>query len=409
MISSFAMMTKVVYGLGSLQKLPQELKDLNVQRPWIVTDPGIAAAGILEQVENVLKAAGLEYGSFTDVTPTAKVETVDECWKQANEFGTDGIVALGGGSPLVIGKATGVLGGAIQIGEKVASSREFAFRAPEYVLPVLAIPTTAGSGSEVSPNLPLVDMANNRKITIYDLKCYPRTAILDAGLLKNLPAGIAAHSGIDALTHAIEACLTDVSTEVTTAIAHSAMQMLMKNLRTCCHTGELQAKQACLEGSFLANVACTNAKLGYVHGLARNVQTVFGLPYGLTIGVFLIPVLEYNLQAVPDRIAAMAPFLGVPETTHWDTRTKAEQAVLQVKELLLDLDFPTRFTEEQVDRAKIPLMAKMVFVRRTAKNFTTEELEAMEVKGFGPNPNIRRATYSDLVKLYEKSLDGWTI
>jgi alcohol dehydrogenase class IV len=409
MISSFAMMTKVVYGLGSVQKLPGELEALNVRRPWIVTDPGIAAAGLLGHVQSVLQEAGIEAGTFTEVTPTAKVETVDECWRQAKEFSTDGIIALGGGSPLVIGKATGVLGGAVQNGENVDSCREFAFRAPEHVLPVLAIPTTAGSGSEVSPNLPLVDTANNRKITINDLKCYPRTAILDATLLRNLPAGIAAHSGVDALTHAIEACLTDASTPVTTAIAHSAMQMLIQNLRGCCYTGDLEAKQACLEGSFLANIACTNAKLGYVHGLARNVQTVFGLPYGLTIGVFLVPVLEFNLQAVPDRLAAMAPWLGASCSHKWDTKTQAEQAILQVKKLLLDLNFPVRFTSEQVDRSKIPLMAKMVFVRRAEKNFTTEELEALEVKGFGPNPNIRRATFEDIKKLYERSLDGWTL
>ena len=409
MVSTFAMLTKVVYGLGSLKKAPSELKALGVSRPWIVTDPGIVAAGVLGQVEDVLKAAGIEYGLFSDVTPTAKVESVDQSWQLAKEYGADCIIALGGGSPLVIGKATAVLGGAVLAGEDVTSCRDFAFRPPVNVMPVLAIPTTAGSGSEVSPNLPLVDMENNRKFTINSLKCYPSTAILDATLLKNLPAGIAAHSGIDALTHAIEACLTDLSSPVTTAIAHSAMKMLMDNLRTCCHTGDLVAKQACLEGSFLANTACTNAKLGYVHGLARNVQTVFGLPYGLTIGVFLVPVLEYNLQAVPERLAAMAPWLGVPNVQNLTVREQAEEAIYQVKSLLHDLNFPTKFTEEQVDASKIPLMAKMVYVRTTEKNYTVEELEAMEVKGFGPNPNIRRASYQDLVGLYQKSLEGWTI
>lgn len=408
MVSTFLMLTKVVHGLGSLKQLPGEMKALGVTNPWIVTDPGIVESGILSEVTTVLEQAGMYAGVYSSVTPTAKVSTIDDCWRKAQEFGADCVIALGGGSALVVGKATGVLGGETKARMKALSIREFGFTPPQHVLPVLAIPTTAGSGAEVSPNLPMVDEENDRKITVNSPACYPRLAILDANLLKTLPAAQAARSGIDALTHAIEACLTEQATAITTAIALQAMQMLIKNLRPACLTDDLSAKQACLEGSCLANMACTNAKLGYVHGLARNVQTMFSVPYGLTIGVFLPPVLEFNLRAVPERFAMMAPYLGVV-TAGLAIPEQGEKVVYEIKKLLSDLNFLRRFTDEQVDRIAIPRMAKMVFTRRVEKTMTPEELDTMEVTGYAANPNIRKANYSDLVKLYEKAMDGWEL
>ncbi|KIL37303.1 hypothetical protein SD71_00990 [Cohnella kolymensis] len=351
-------------------------------------------------------------GVFTDVTHIAKVSAIDESWRQAQEHGADCIVALGGGSALVVGKATGVLGGAAKeaklTGQRTPSIREFAFNPPVYVMPVVAIPTTAGSGAEVSPHQPMVDEENNRKITVSSAVCYPRVAILDANLMRTLPFVQATRSGVDALTHAIEACLTDQSTEITNSLALHAMQMLIQNLRKSCMTDDLQAKQACLEASCIANMACGNAKLGYVHGLARNVQTLFPVPYGETIGVFLPPVMEFNMPAALDRYVMMAPYLGV-DSAGKNSIEIGEAVIYQVKKLLADLNFPRKFSEEVVDRKSIPIMAKMVFVRKLEKNLSLEELDKMELPLYGPNPNIRKATYDDFVKLYEKSFEGWEL
>jgi alcohol dehydrogenase class IV len=410
--SVFQMQTKVIHGLGSLQQLPKELKALGGSRPWIVTDPGIAGSGILDEVRAVLEAAGMPTGVFTDVTHIAKVSAIDESWRLAEEHGTDCVIALGGGSALVVGKATGILGGASLEARRQArpapSIREFAFNPPVHVMPVVAIPTTAGSGAEVSPHQPMVDEEYNRKITVSSPACYPRVALLDANLMRTLPFVQATRSGIDALTHAIEACLTDQSTAITNGLALHAMQMLMQNLRQSCMTDDLEAKQACLEASCVANMACGNAKLGYVHGLARNVQTMFSVPYGETIGVFLPYVMEFNLPSALDRFEMMAPYLGV-NTAGKTPIEIGESAIYQVKRLLADLNFPRKFSEDVVDRSYIPVMAKMVFTRRKEENMTMEELHNLNVSGYGPNPNIRKAAYDDIVKLYELSLQGWEL
>jgi alcohol dehydrogenase class IV len=203
--ATFQMKTKIVHGLGSLKQLPKEIRSLGGTRPWIVTDPGLVQAGIVSQVLEVLAEANLPAGVFSDVTHVAKVSAIDESWRQAADHGADCIIALGGGSALVVGKATGVLGGPASRGS-VPSIREFAFQPPQFVMPVITIPTTAGSGAEVSPHQPMVDEHNHRKITVSSPACYPSVAILDANLMRTLPFKQATLSGVDALTHAVEAC-----------------------------------------------------------------------------------------------------------------------------------------------------------------------------------------------------------
>lgn len=401
-VATFQLRTRLVHGPASLRVLPRELKALGVKRPWIVTDPGIEKAGILGQLTELLGKQEFALGVFNQVHHTASVEDAIQSWKQAVEWGADGVIAVGGGTVLVIGKATGAMLGTGK------SIREYAWAMPEHSLPVVAIPTTAGSGAEVNPNMPLVDKENRIKLTVTSPECYPRLAILDPLLLQTLPFFQAVCSGVDALTHSIEACWTTFATPLTDTLALSALKTLMANLRTACRTDDIEAKNACLLASAMANMACQNAKLGFVHGLARNVQTLFNVPYGVTIGVFLVPVMEFNLSAAVERFSAMAEAMGVSRGS-LPLRVHAEAAVSQVKSLLADLDFPRRFEPEQVDRNAIPRLVRMAYAQASQRYLSDKELEQISVDGYAPSPNIRKATYQELISLYEKTLQGWTI
>lgn len=401
-INTFQLRTRLVHGPGSLGVLPGELKALGVKRPWIVTDPGIEKAGILARIIDLLRKDGFTPGVFQDVHHTASVEDALQCWRRAVEFGADGVVAAGGGTVLVIGKAVGAMLGTGK------SIREYARATPERSAPVIAIATTAGSGGEVNPNMPLVDKEHGTKLTVTGLECYPKVAILDPVLLQTVPFFQAVCSGVDALTHSIEALWTTFGTPLTDTLALGALKILMADLRTACRTDDLEAKDACLLASAMANMACQNAKLGFVHGLARNVQTLFAVPYGVTIGVFLVPVMEFNRSAAVERFSAMAEAMGVPRGT-LPAGTHAEAAVREVKRLLADLDFPRRFDSQQVDRGAIPKMARMVYARYSERLLSEEELERIPVDGYAPSPNVRKASYQDLISLYEKTLEGWEI
>ncbi len=403
-IFAYQMPTRIVYGPGSLKELPRELKAAGVSKVWVVTDPGVQAAGLLDKVAGVLAEAGMGWGYFADVHRVATVQAARESYHRAREFGADGVVALAGGSGLVIGKATGLLlglGGDPYDWEDRSSIKRDA-------APVVAIPTVAGSGAEVSQFMPLVDEERKVKLTVGNHYTFPRVAILDPELLLTVPIHQATYSGIDALTHAIESYVTDLSTPVTDAMALAAMRILMQNLRPAIKTNDINAKYQCLMASALANMACGNAKLGLVHGLARNVQSLFEIPYGLTIGVFLPSVMEFNARAVPARFRDMAVAFGEPVDGLSD-REAANKAVDCVKKLLVDLNFPRSFNPAVVDKHKIPLMAKMAIAGQYEKKRSLEELENMPEAGYAISPNICRASYREIVELYELSMTGWQL
>ena len=401
--ATFLMKTKVVHGRGTLALLPEELRGLGARKPWIVTDPGLVSAGICTEIESILEKAGFAPGRFDQVAHVARASSVDASVAAARDFGFDSVIAVGGGSALVIGKTTAI------VGANGGNIRDYdgVGRVPLPPFPIVAIPTTAGSGADVSMFSPVVDEERNLKLLIGGPNCFPHVAILDPLLLRTLPFTQAVYSGVDALAHAIEAQLSTGATPISDALGLSAMQALMDNLRTATLTDNLDAKEACLLASCMANWASGNAKLSLGHGLARNVQALFPVPYGLTIGVFLPITMEFNLPAAIPQLCRMARFAGIADTGR--PRQQAEAMVRAVKELLIDLRFPKRFTAEQVDREKIPLMAAMAVQEVYGEKKDPRELLPIAPDTPVRSTNIRKATYRDAVELYERSLEGWTL
>jgi alcohol dehydrogenase class IV len=389
MTFQYLMPTRLLYGAGSLSQLGEEAKRLG-SRPLLVSDRGLQKVGLIDRPIELLRAAGLEVTVYADMGVDPDGEVVAQGAELAHAQGCDLVVGIGGGSPMCAAKAIAIVatnGGAIRDYEGFGK-----FQQP--TLPVIAIPTTAGSGTEVSAVTIISDNERHIKMAIGSPLAYPRLAILDAELLLSLPPRQAAASGVDALSHAIEAFLTTQATPLTDALALGAIELLAGNLRTVISGPEdkepLLAREACLLGASMANVACGNARLGLNHALTWPISSLFGVPHGLANGIMLPYTLEYTLPAAVGRFARLAAALGEPVDA--PPEQLAPRAVRAVKRLLADLEFPRSFTSEQVDPAAIPQMVTML----------QDGIYALFTR-----VNLRPSSPEDLTRLYERSFQGW--
>ena len=401
-ILEFFCPTRIVHGIGSVSKrLGGEVRALGGQRVVIVTDPGIAKAGLLEPVIGALDEADIQHIVYNGVGHDARVGAVDAGAQLCRDEKADSVIVIGGGSALAAGKAVAAIatnGGSLGDHQGLA---KFTVEP----LPVIAIPTTAGSGSEVSAAVPYYDENRGRKTGTQSRFFYPKVAILDATLLKTLPFRQAVLSGVDALTHAMEAYLTVRATPITDAMALAAIQMLSSSLRTAATTTDLEAKDRALLGSTMANLACGNAKLGLAHLLNRPVNSLFPeVPYGESIGILLVPVMNFNLPASINRFTTMAQMMG--ESPEGKTeRELANRCIAALKQLLADLQVSRCYSPKLVNIDAISQMARMCAGGMHGGMKADDIPETAMVSSF----NRRQATVGDVIRLYEKAFEGWEL
>lgn len=287
-----------------MSKLGEEVKKAGASRAMLVTDKGIRGAGLLSGAEESLRTAGVDYGIFDDVEPDPDTRTVARCAEAVREHGSQLVVTLGGGSPICAGKGAALVvanGGNVRDYKGLGGKRN-----PP--LPVIAIPSTAGSGSEVSPKFIITDEETGEKMTIGGPECFPLTAILDPVLLERLPYRQAVVSSLDAFSHAIEGFLAAGATPLTDALALGAVEVIYRKLLPAARGQALEDKNDMLLASSMGNIACGSAGLGLVHAMANAIPDV---PHGFACGALLIPVLEFNLPACEPKMARMAAALGV--------------------------------------------------------------------------------------------------
>jgi len=280
------------FGVGSIKELPEILAGLGKKKPFIVTDSGVAASGILAIVKKSLESGGFHGESFEGVKPNPTVSLIDDGAKAAHLAGADCIIAVGGGSSLDSSK-----GIALVAANPTFSSAQFNYTiTPEKpALPIIAIPTTSGTGSETNNWGVIDDPANHKKIYIGDASTTPVSAILDPELTSGLPPRPTAGTGIDALTHAIESLTSKGRTPVSAAYAHEAIKLISKSLPIAVSDGKnLEARGDMLMGAHLAGLALTLSGLGLVHGIAHSVSAHVGAAHGEALASVLAEVMEFN-------------------------------------------------------------------------------------------------------------------
>lgn len=346
------------FGAGSVSQLPEVVAGLNKKKVFIITDPGVASAGVLAKVEAILSSAGIETASYTDIKPNPTTTLIDAAAKAGVAFGADCIVALGGGSSLDSSK-----GVALVIANPTFSSAKFDYSiTPERpAVPIIAIPTTSGTGSETNNWGVIDDPIRQCKFYVGDASTTPVVAILDPELTLGLPPRPTAGTGIDALTHAIESLTSKGSTPVSEAYAHQAVKLISRALPIAVKDGQnVDARGDMLMGAHLAGLALTLSGLGLVHGIAHSVSAHVGAAHGEALATVLPEVMEFNSREVSDIYGAVGNDMGVS--------ANAETAIEAVRDLSDSINIRNSLSYYGVTQAMVADIAKTVLADSVTSN-----------------------------------------
>ena len=373
---------KLVCEAGAATRLGEMARELGIRRALIVTDAGLVAAGLLEPVQAGFRTAGTVCTLFSDVVADPPEQSVALAVQAARDAGADGVIGVGGGSSLDTAKLVALLAGTPQelpdiYGIGLAKGPR---------LPLIQVPTTAGTGSEVTP-IAIVTTPSSEKKGVVSSLLYPDLAVLDAHLTLGLPPRVTAMTGIDAMVHAIEAYTTrHKKNPLSDSLALRALSLLAGNIRTVIADGrDVAARAAMLQGSLLAGIAFANAPVGAVHALAYPLGGHFHVPHGLSNALMLGPVLEFNRPAAETLYAELAP--AILPGSAFATPAKATDAFLgAMRDLVAAMPMEQRLEQVGVRRDDLPMLAA----------------DAMKVQRLLIN-NPREVTYDDALDLYRQA------
>lgn len=374
----FATTPRIVMGAGSLARVGDEVKRQNGTSVLIVTDPGVAGTGIVERLEGILEDAGLAVARFDKVEADPRFEIVEDSLAALRAAKADTVIGIGGGSSLDMAKITAVM--AVNEGPV---GRYFGIDlVPQPGLKTILIPTTAGTGSEVTPIVILSDHHEKLKKGVVSPYLFPSCALLDPELTLGLPPAVTAATGMDALIHALEAYTSKNATAMSDVLAREAIGLVFHNIRTAYANGEnLEARSNMLRGSLLAGMAFANAGVTAVHAFAYPIGAEFHIPHGVANTIMLVPVMRFNQTGNLPRFARLAELLG-ENTAGLNQRQAAARAVAALTDLAEDLRVPQHLSAFGVKEGDIPNLAAgvMKVTRLLANNprrLAVEDAEAI--------------------------------
>lgn len=372
---SFETVPQIVFETGAATRLGDIVKD-RMQRPCVVTDKGVIAAGLINDALSSLKTAGLDYYLFDGVEADPPASTVRGAIDAARAHKSDGVIGFGGGSSMDTAKVIAVLMKSPQSLEEIYGMDQVdGARAP-----LILLPTTAGTGSEVT-NISVITTDDEQKMGVLAHQLYADTAILDASLTLSMPRHVTSATGIDAMVHAIEAYTTKhKKNPVSDALATKALQLLSSNIvRACDEPGDVAAREAMLLGAMLAGQAFSNAPCAAVHAMAYPLGVHFHVPHGLANSLMLAPVLNFNIPAADKLYAELGSVIGANAT--------ATAFVEKLSEICVATGVKQRLSEVGVSHNVLPKLAEdAVKIERLMRN------------------NPREVTYDDALKLYTEVL-----
>ncbi len=377
---SFSIPQHVIFGKGSLGKLPEAAKALGKNKALIISGPHLNRIGMVDKCQAALSAAGIGSAAFTETEGNPSTETVEKAVDAYKSSGADFIVAFGGGSPLDVAKAASIL---VTYGGKI-TEYEGGGKVPGPVVPMIAIPTTAGTGSEVTSFSVITDHSRNYKLSVSSNYLLPAYAILDPELIASVPAGTAAACGVDAMVHALEAYLSLAASPFSDMFALKALQLIGKNLRAyAANRGNEAAAEAMMMGSLFAGIAFSHARLGDVHAMSHPVSAYFNVAHGVANAILLPVIVEYNELADQGkyydiyRCVAKAPVSEAMFSSHMLTE--------ELRALNMELGIPSCLKEAGVKAEYFDAMAE----------------DAMKSGNISVNP--RSTTKADVLELYKKA------
>lgn len=374
-------MPEVIFGLGALSKIGQCAKRLGGEKVFLVTDPGIIEAGWVDETIKYLEREDLKYVVYDNVVTNPRdfqVETGAQLYLQKE---CDVIVAVGGGSPIDTGKGVAILAsnfGAIP-------DYEGCNKITHPIPPMVCVPSTAGTGADITQFAIITDTVRQVKMTILSRAIMPDISLIDPRLLQTKPQDLIASTGVDTLTHAIEAYVSALSWPLTDPHAIHSIELVMQHLPAAVKSRNIEALEgmsiACLE----AGIAFSNAILGAVHALAHPLGGTYDMHHGVANSVLLPVVARRNLEHSPDKYARIAQAMGV-QVNGQSTTELGLQVIEKIETLLAEIELPTRLSQLGVKREDIPRMAELaqqdICLLTNPCSYSKEEIEAMYLEAW---------------------------
>jgi 4-hydroxybutyrate dehydrogenase len=370
--------TRILFGIGAASLVGEELRRLGVARPLIVTDPGVVRAGVVDGVKAALAAADMEAGIFGEVEANPSEQNVDAACRAFSDHDADSVVGIGGGSALDVSKLVAVRAQVSLPWEELDDTRNGGVHIPATLPPVVTLPTTAGTGSEVGRAAVLTVASTGRKTVVFSPHMLAKAAILDPELTRTMPPRTTAATGFDALTHCLEAYLARGEHPMADAIALGGLELIGRNLEQAVRDGnDLAARGAMLNAAMMGAVAFQKG-LGACHSLAHPLSSECGLHHGLANALCLPAVVEFNAVAVPERVARVCAALGGPQS--------ANRCAELVRDLRSRVGLPSGLAEVGVTADRLPKLADL----------------AIQDGCHAENP--RPCSREELLRLYEASM-----
>lgn len=342
-----------VMGKGCLQEIGPSLKEMKLSKPLVVTDAFLLKSGIAGKVLTILDEAAIPYAVYSDVRPNPTCKNVHDGVEFLKSQGCDSLISIGGGSPQDTAKAIGIIatnGGHIRDYEGVHKSVHKS-------LPIIAVNTTAGTSSEVTINYVITDEERKVKMVMVDKNSLASISVNDPELMVDKPADLTAATGMDALTHAVEALVTPGAYPVTDATALAAVELIFQYLpRAVANGHDLEAREQLVYAVFLGGMAFNNAGLGYVHAMAHQLGGVYDLPHGVCNAMLLPYVEEENAKHVPHRFRGIARAIGLNVEERTDQEC-ADYVIESIKQLSQEVGIPATLSELGVNEVDLELLA----------------------------------------------------
>ena len=364
------------HGAGAIKEIPGEVKSRGFKKALICCGPTLLKHGVIANVTDLLDQAGLAYEIYSDIKPNPTIENVVDGVAAFKAAGADYLIAIGGGSPMDTSKAIGI----------IINNPEFAdVRSLEGVadtknpcVPIIAVPTTAGTAAEVTINYVITDVERKRKFVCVDPHDMPIVAVVDPEMMDSMPQGLTASTGMDALTHAIEGYTTLGAWEMTDMFHLEAIKLISRNLRGAVE-GTKEGREGMALGQYIAGMGFSNVGLGIAHSIAHTLGAVYDTPHGVACAMMLPIVMEYNAECTGEKYREIARAMGVEGVDAMSQEEYRTAAVNAVKQLSEDVGIPSKL--EALKEEDLPFLAESAYADAcrpgNPKDTSVEDLTAL--------------------------------
>lgn len=357
MAQRFVLNETSYHGKGAINEIANEITARGFKKAFVCSDPDLIKFNVTSKVLAVLDKAGIPYEVYSNIKPNPTIQNVQTGVETFKKSGADCIVAVGGGSSIDTSKAIGI----IVNNPEFADVRSLEGVAPtkNKCVPIIAVPTTAGTAAEVTINYVITDAEKDRKMVCVDVHDIPVVAVVDPDMMSSMPKGLTAATGMDALTHAIEGYITRGAWELSDMFHITAIKMISKNLRSAVKN-EPKGREGMALGQYVAGMGFSNVGLGLVHSMAHPLGALYDTPHGVANAIILPVVMEYNAPATGDKYRDIAVAMGVEEAKNMSVEEARKAAVNAVRQLAKDVGIPENL-KDIVKREDLDFLAKSAY------------------------------------------------